>query len=517
MSIAQTLTLLLAAAAMALWWSRSRRKALALVLLGAGALAAAWALWQGGWQAWPALAAMPLLAAPFLLRRRRWQRVLGRALGALGVAGTLACALALWLFPLFDLPQPDGPYAVGTRHFELVDPARRGVLEDPPDTARRVVVWAWYPAAAGAGPVRTYFTADERGLAASVARNWGLPGFAFDHLRQVRTHSRPDAPLSAAQARWPVVVFNHGYWGWPGQNTALMEKLASRGYLVFSIGHPYDAGAFTFADGRRIPTSPAKAAASVPTAGMLAFWKARTHPAHYAAMAQYQHDFDRHRVMRSFNAWREDIGLVVDAVQAQRLPAAAEGLASAADLSRLAFAGMSFGGTTSASACHHDLRCAAAVNMDGEEFDWSLWNADIRVPLLLIHSDFETYPMFGPGTGTPHSTIMDYAYEPWDSAGLHPGVVRVRVAGERHLGLTDLPLTARMPARGRFYGAQDGMAGVTASNDLVAAFLDQTLQGVPSGYPDQVLARHPVLQRHTAASVRQWWQARSAAPAAVSP
>lgn len=510
MLISETLTLLLACATVALWWMRSPRRMLALWLLAGALAAAACALWQGGWQAWPALLAAPLLAAPFLLRRPRWQRVLGRVLGAAGVMALLACALALWLCPLFDLPALDGPYAVGTRHFELTDPSRRGVMEDPPDVARRIVVWAWYPAAGGDGPERTYFSGAERELAGSVARNWGMYGFALDHLRQVRTHSHPDAPLSGAQPRWPVVVFNHGYWGWPGQNTALMERLASHGYLVFSIGHPYDAGLFTFADGTRIPTSPAKASASVPTAGMLAFWKARTHEAHYAAMAQYRRDFDRHRVMRSFGAWRADIRFLVDAIQQRHLPASAEVLADAADLSRLAFAGMSFGGTTAASACHHDTRCAAAVNMDGEEFDWSLWDADIRVPLLLIHSDFETHPLFGPGTGVPHATIMDYAYERWDSAGEHPDVVRVRVTGQRHLGLTDLPLSARMPMRGKIYGEQDGLAAVNATNDLVLAFLDHVLKGQDNGYPGRVLARQPVLRPHDASSVRQWWQARAA-------
>ncbi|MFC3654608.1 hypothetical protein FZ025_10645 [Xanthomonas hyacinthi] len=511
MLISEALALLLASVAVALWWMRSPRRKSALWLLGGALASAAYALWHGRWQMWPALLAAPLLAAPFLLRDRRWQRVLGRLLGATGATALMASALALWLCPLFALPSPDGPYAVGTRHFELTDRSRLGVMEDPPQAARRIVVWAWYPATAGGERPRNYFTGDERELARSVARNWGMYGFAFDHLRQVPTHSRPDAPLSTAQSRWPVVVFNHGYWGWPGQNTALMERLASHGYLVFSIGHPYDAGAYTFADGTRIPTSPAKAAATVPTAGMLAFWKAHSHDAHYAAMARYHHDFDHHRVMRSFNAWRADIGFLVDTLQQRRLPAAVAALGDAADLSRLAFAGMSFGGTTSASACHHDRRCVAAVNMDGEEFDWSLWDADIRVPLLLLHSDFERYPLFGAGTGVPHSTIMDYAYERWDRIGERADVVRVRVVGERHLGLTDLPLSARMPVRGRIYGEQDGETGVAATNDLVLAFLDHALKGQDNGYPGRVFARQSALRPHDASSVRRWWQARAGA------
>jgi len=505
------------ALAAALWFTRLRTlRALALAALLLAVASAVVILRQGGWQAWAGLGAAVLLALAFVPWRARWPRILGRMLGVAGVLALLACAVGIHLFPAFSLPAPGGPHAIGTRHFDMVDPARTGLLEDAPGTPRRIVVWTWYPAVDHDAPRRPYFTGDERELALSVARNWGLPRFALDRLRAVGTHATTDAALSQARREWPVVVFNHGYWGWPGQNTALMERLASRGYLVFSIGHPHDAGTLRFADGARIGTSPNKAAASVPTEAMLAFWKASTHEAHYRALAGYQHDFDRHRVMRSFDAWRGDVRFLVDALAGDRLPAAADGLARAADLSRLAFVGMSFGGTVSASACHHDARCTAAANLDGEEFDWSLWDADVRMPLLMVHSDFEQYPLYGPGTGASGMTIMDYSYERWAEAGRRPDVVRARVLGERHLGLTDLPLSARNPVRERYYGGQSGEASVAAVNDLVTAFLDQRLKGEASGFPAAQFRAHPgALRRHDIAGVREWWRQRERAPAPV--
>ena len=519
MLISEALLLALLAAAVACWRVHPEGTRVAAAILLSAVVAAALALRQGSWPAWAGLLSACLLAAPFVLRRTRRQHIAAALLGGAGVVALLACVVGIYLFPAFCLPPPDGPHAIGVRHFEMRDAARTGLMEDPAGTPRRIVVWAWYPAEAGQGAPRPSFTADERELALSVARNWGLPQLALDRLRGVRTHARTGAPLSQVQDRWPVVVFNHGYWGWPGQNTALMEMLASRGYVVFSIGHPHDAGTLRFADGEAIPTSPNKAAASVPTEAMLAFWKATSHDRHHAVLRDYQRDFDRHRVMRSFDAWRGDVRFLVDAIERDALPAATADLARAADLSRLAFAGMSFGGTVSASACHHDERCSAAVNMDGEEFDWSLWNADVRMPLLMLHSDFAVYPLYGPGTGAPDLTIMDYAYERWSEAGRRQDVVRAIVLGEKHLGLTDLPLSARNPVRERFYGRQAGGVSVPAVNAMIAAFLDQRLKGEDTGFPTRQLEEHrDALRRHDVGGLRAWWrQADGNAEAAPEP
>ena len=51
-----------------------------------------------------------------------------------------------------------------------------------------------------------------------------------------------DAPL-------PVIFFSHGLISHLAQNTALMEHLASLGYVVVSIAHTYDAAPVLFPNG----------------------------------------------------------------------------------------------------------------------------------------------------------------------------------------------------------------------------------------------------------------------------
>lgn len=467
------------------------------------------------WQAAPALLGALIIIGIATLpapsnRPMRWLR---GSLAGVAVVCLLASAVLFYSLPIFSLPTPDGPHAIGTRQFELVDASRTGVMEDAPGTPRRILVRAWYPAATVEGfATRPYLTkqeVDDRAI--DVFSDFGLPYFVYRHFSRVRTHSHVDAPADVSKSL-PVVVFSHGYWCWPGQSTALMEKLASHGYLVFSIGHPYDGGTMTFADGTKIPVSPKKKSAQVPTEGMIKYWTGVDHDARYAALRQYQIDFDHHRVMQSFNAWRDDLRFFVNQLTANRLPDALHELQEIADDQRIGFAGMSFGGTSSASACHHDVRCKAAVNLDGEEFDWSLYNANVRMPLAVLHADWVRYPPFGPNSADPTFNLLcGYAYESWSTAGEHDTVTRARLIGSRHLALTDLPLSARGPLAARLYGHGDGKQLVEATNDFVLGFFDAQLKLVAEpGFPKAVLERHPSsLAPHRNIAVREWWTRRS--------
>jgi len=50
-----------------------------------------------------------------------------------------------------------------------------------------------------------------------------------------KCRARYGAPLSRLLERWPIIVYEHAEDAVPEKNTALCERLASRGYVVFSI------------------------------------------------------------------------------------------------------------------------------------------------------------------------------------------------------------------------------------------------------------------------------------------
>lgn len=156
------------------------------------------------------------------------------------------------------LPQPDGEYAVGMRRFELTDPARSGVLSDNPGEPRVLPGYVWYPAKGGGRNRRTYLTRAEAAVQGpSMARNFDYGATELDHLDRVVAHSIEGAS-PARGAAFPILIFSHGYQCYPAQNTALLERLASHGYIVLSIAHPHDSVDLQLSDGSLVKLRPAR-------------------------------------------------------------------------------------------------------------------------------------------------------------------------------------------------------------------------------------------------------------------
>ncbi|MFT4537531.1 MAG: putative dienelactone hydrolase, partial [Saprospiraceae bacterium] len=152
------------------------------------------------------------------------------------------------LMPISDLPKPSGGYSVGTKIFEWTDESRDEWFTEDKDDKRRIVVQIWYPSEdTNAAPVPYLVSADKWLPALSDILE--IPQFLFNHLRDIGTHSVLDAPVNKKVESTPLVLFSHGIWGMRFQNTAQFEALASRGYIVASVDHAYDASLTLFKDG----------------------------------------------------------------------------------------------------------------------------------------------------------------------------------------------------------------------------------------------------------------------------
>ncbi|MBE2225467.1 MAG: hypothetical protein IAF02_28285, partial [Anaerolineae bacterium] len=148
------------------------------------------------------------------------------------------------------LPQPTGPYAVGTRTFHLVDTSRSELFSERKTEPRELMVQVWYPAQKGATGKLAPFVADFEIGGPAIAKRLNFPPFVVRHVDLVRTHSHEEAPLLDGAAPFPVVTFSHGYMGIRSQNTWQMEALASQGYVVVAPSHTYGAIITVFPDNR---------------------------------------------------------------------------------------------------------------------------------------------------------------------------------------------------------------------------------------------------------------------------
>src|SRR5947208_2252349 len=220
----------------------------------------------------------------------------------------------------FELPPPTGRYAVGTTAWRVTDSSRHETFTTSGEF-RQVEVLAWYPAAAprsgGLAAVLREGLAEVR----SFAKLFGAAETVFDGLAEVRTHAGLDAAPAVTPRKFPVLVFSHGYTGIPSAYTALLEDLASHGYAVLSIVHPYEASAATLADGRVVTLRDKAGTFLRPITEVFAEWESEDDT--MAAVTRATDDAEQVRLLRGYLAkldrthvalrrWVDDTKVVLD-------------------------------------------------------------------------------------------------------------------------------------------------------------------------------------------------------------
>ena len=275
-----------------------------------------------------------------------------------------------------ELPAPGGPWAVGTWHTAWTDTSRDEVVTADPSDRRQLVVRFWYPAdSASRGGLRTYMDTATAGM---WVDRFGVPA-GFE--RHVRVHSREGVRVAAG--RFPVVVFSHGL-SWPSlMYQSYLEELASRGYVVAAIDHPYGADVVVFPDGR------------VERYGLWPDGFARDE-ARDSALAAY------------VGTWRDDIRYVVDDV----LPEvnATGRLQGHLDLERIGVLGHSYGGSAAALALD-DPRIDAGFAMESRVRDSSMRPLAAARPFMHVIGGYNRREMAGSqyraGAGPYYEVIVN--------------------------------------------------------------------------------------------------------------
>ena len=417
----------------AFWWMtgvQARRRIVvvaSLVALVVGVVAVMDHRWQA---AGGVTVALLLLVATWLGKRREGRKPLRvpYVSGSLfTVLGVIAFGL-LYVFVIIRLPAPSGEHPVGVKDFELTDDSRMGVLAAEADEPRRLLVRVWYPAGdvAGLSP-RPYFNDVEAETTASgLGSTMGMP-FFFQYLKHSSTNSYENAPLMDAAANRPVVIYSHGYTSFPGQNTALLEELASHGYIVYSVQHTYDSSPVVFPNGDVAGMDPAlmaemeRLATEMSEDQRLSFAGATFDERRRGTRASYEQSVrDGQRIPSvSADVWRADRIFVHDRLEAGDVPDEVGGIVAAGNLASVGEIGMSFGGSTTGGICMVDPRCGAGVNLDGGDYDFRPFNRNVPAPFLMLYSDLDVLAALV--SGDPEASghgYNDFSYERHETAGL---------------------------------------------------------------------------------------------------
>jgi len=302
------------------------------------------------WQLIPLYACIAILALVFLYDFviPRW---LFRLCG-ITCAVLLISAIALSsVLPMFSLPEPTGPYKVGTRLLYLVDSSRLEIHGPGPRGYRELMVQIWYPTDRPAGKLATYRRRAETTLLSS-------------YMSVLKTHSYLDAPIAKAGAPFPVLLFNPAWKNPRTQNTFQFEDLASHGFVVASIDHTYNSQPVAFPDGRRITAQDA------PEIGDFT---------HYTR--QEMVDLGN----RELAYQTADDRFVLDSLSTLNLDSASYYFARLNTDVAGAF-GHSFGGAVAMEVCHSDPRVKAALNMDGWLFG-TVAEKGLNKPLFIMSDE----------------------------------------------------------------------------------------------------------------------------------
>lgn len=420
------------------------------------------------WQMLPVLAgaavALPFALSP-LLRRRTGEPV-WRARWWLALPGSVACVgliatgpVAAWAFPVPVFPEPSGRFAVGTRVVQWTDPHRPETFTADPHDRRTVVVQLWYPAQKSpAGSQRAQYLGrtehEARTVSDALAREVGLPGFLVDGVPRAHTHSVFHAPVARNGGRFPVVLFSPGSGGVRTQNTAWAEELASNGYLVAALDHPYDSAAVVLTDGRTIHSKTASTGDRDKDDKLAAGWTA----------------------VRA-----ADLSFVLTQLDRLGRGETAGPLSGRLDTSRVAVTGHSMGGAAALQAARQDHRFDAVIDLDG--YPHGPTSPTLHQPTLALTQAIT------PGTD-PH-------YIPRLTKALKRSTVtsyRLTIRGAAHLTFMDGPLyLPPVPSIVGSLGRAESPHVVTATT---LAFLDTTLRHKPGDLADVLSAYGDLSVQH---------------------
>lgn len=136
-----------------------------------------------------------------------------------------------------ELAHPTGSWHVGTRTFDWVDGSRGEPATQDTSDRRTVVVQIWYPTDVSLD------VENEQARAPYMLRLEAYRQTTEDDLisrfGSVLTNSVLDVPISTADPFYPVVLFSHGWGGSRSWYSVILEHVASHGYVVVGVDHPY--------------------------------------------------------------------------------------------------------------------------------------------------------------------------------------------------------------------------------------------------------------------------------------
>ncbi len=365
--------------------------------------------------------------------------------------------------PVFNLPEPQGEYFVGTFDVQI-DLDREELITEDPSDQRKLMVKVWYPSNEKGDIMDPYI---DQGGRHGFAQKYGLPNSTFDYLDKVDTHVYRNTKVAVGQ--FPVLLFSHGYNSKANNYYALLSEIASQGYIIFAVNHTYESTGSTFLDGSEtyfdyayadaIQNDTWKDMEPIVNAFQDKLSYEERHPIVKKGLETY---FVREMVER----WAQDLRDVVDRLDDYN---SSGFLMEKLDTSKIGVFGHSRGGGAAGETLLTDDRIKAGANIDGVQWG-RIVNTSFDDPFLFISADWPK----------EKEDLNGHAYINKSKAEFY----EARILNTLHSNFMDIPLMVPFQFLSEAGGIQPEL-GLEITNKLVVTFFDKHLKN-KSTEPEQL-------------------------------
>jgi pimeloyl-ACP methyl ester carboxylesterase len=344
-----------------------------------------------------------------------------------------------------EVPPPTGPYNVGVKKLEIPY-VNTGDPIAPNNVTTSFLATAFYPTSQkNAAKPKPY-------LDPATAVLWEqVYNLTNGTLEALTAPLARDAPVAQQANPYPTLIFGPGGWGPPSEiYTILLSDLASYGYAVFGLDHPYEQPFVRYPNGTGL----------------------------YGLDIAFDPPSDNFTIALQSIRINETVAFI------DRLPLVEKLLGTSLNHTHVGTFGHSLGGAAALGAALRDQRIASGINMDG-----SFWgnltandsSVDIGRPVLFLGQ--ELHDGSGPGFDITWQTFPDAQTGWWRM---------LNVNGTLHLDFSDETFWKEVtPFRSANLGVIDGHIQVQITRQVVRAFFDFTLKGGPQALFNQTVKAWP--------------------------
>ncbi len=255
-----------------------------------------------------------------------------------------------------------------------------------------------------------------------------------------------------------------------------MEDLASHGYIVFSISHPYDTGVVVFTNGDVVYF---KGSLDSLTNQIYveSFQEHLGYLINNQSLSVKRQSLERIREIWRLNSnldiWVNDTMYLIDQLAIsnnERIPAI---IRDKYDLERIGVVGHSFRGATAGEMCLVDDRVVAEVNLDGMHFGSTL-ELNLTKPFMLMYSS------------EGNQGMNDVLYLQSETT-----CYNITILGTKHFNFGDMSIWGPVLVQIGFIGSIDGYRMLDVTNTYVISFFNKYLKNIDSQLLESISSFYP--------------------------